>query len=76
MAKILEGLFDQGDFSKKDLNAIIQRKISDRTICYVLLTCTQAGPDGSMEVEMKYEGEKWLASYLIQSAQGILEEDL
>ena len=74
MAKILEGLFDQGEFSNKEISTIIQRKMGGRTICYVLLTCTEAGSDGNMEVEMKYEGEKWLASYLIQSAQGILED--
>jgi hypothetical protein len=75
MAKILEGLFDQGEFSKKEINSIIKRKTSGHTICYVLLTCSEAAADGSMEVEMKYEGEKWLAAYLIHSAQGILEED-
>ncbi len=75
MAKILEGLFDQGDFSKKEIKSVIKRKMSGKTICYVLLTCSEPTADGSMEVEMKYEGEKWLAAYLIQSAQGILEED-
>lgn len=75
MAKILEGLFDQGEFSKKEIKSIIKRKMSGNTICYVLLTCSEAASDGSMEVEMKYEGDKLLAAYLIQSAQGILEED-
>lgn len=75
MTKVLEGLFDDGEFSKKDLASIIKRKVSGRTICYVLLTCSEAAADGSMEVEMKYEGDKWLAAYLIHSAQGILEEE-
>jgi hypothetical protein len=75
MAKILEGLFDHGEFSKKELTSVIKGNMPGRTICYVLLTCSEAAADGSMEVEMKYEGDKWLAAYLIQSAQGILEEE-
>lgn len=75
MSKTVEGLFDQGGVSKKEIKSVIKRKMSGRTICYVLLTCSEPAPDGSMEVEMKYEGDRSLAAYLINSAQGILDEE-
>lgn len=75
MKKILEGLFDKNGPSNKDIKSIIKRKKQGKTICYVLLTCSEPSEEGSMEVEMKYEGERWLAAYLIKSAQGVLEEE-
>lgn len=59
----------QGDDLKK------QNKIplSSKTLCYVLITCTEPNDAGDMHVEMTYEGDKCLASYLIQSAQGMLD---
>jgi hypothetical protein len=45
-------------------------KSADRDIaCYVLITCTQPNKKGLMEVDLNYEGDKVLASYLIKSAQ-------
>ncbi len=74
MAKILEGLFDRNGPSKQDIKTILKRKKDGKTICYVLLTCSEPNEAGSMEVEMNYEGERWLASYLIKSAQGALDD--
>lgn len=75
MAKILEGLFDQKGPSKKEIEEVIRKRNKTKTICYVLLTCNQANEDGTMEVDMKYEGERWLAAYLVKSAQRVLEEE-
>ncbi len=72
MTKIIEGLFDEYGPSKRDIKTILKRKKSGRTVCYVLLTCSEPNNDGTMEVEMKYEGEPWLASYLIKSAQEVV----
>lgn len=72
MSKILEGLFDEYGPSKKEIKTVIKKKKSGRTICYVLLTCSEPNKDGTMEVEMQYEGEPWLASYLIKSAEGAI----
>ena len=45
--------------------------------CYILIHCsTPNEKDGSMEVEMTYEGDKFLASYLIKNAQELLDEQL
>ena len=37
--------------------------------CYVLITCTHPNSKGQMEVNLNYEGDRVLASYLIKSAQ-------
>lgn len=75
MGKILEGLFVEGRPSKKEVKAILKRRKKGKTICYVLITCSEPKEDGTIEVEMKYDGERWLAAYLVKSAQGILEEE-
>jgi hypothetical protein len=41
--------------------------------CYVLITCGKPSEDGKMQVEMIYEGDVSLAAYLIESAQGLLD---
>ncbi len=73
MGKILEGLFSDGRPSKKEVKTILNRRRKGKTICYVLITCTESDEDGVINVEMSYDGKKWLAAYLIKSAQGILE---
>lgn len=42
--------------------------------CYVLITCDEPSDNGDMQVEMMYEGDAALASYLLQGAQSIIEE--
>jgi len=42
--------------------------------CYVLITCGVPAEDGKMQVEMTYEGDRSLAAFLIESAQGIITE--
>lgn len=75
MGKILEGLFVEGRPSKKEVKTILQRNKQAKVMCYVLITCGEPREDGTIEVEMKYDGEQWLAGYLVKSAQGILEEE-
>jgi len=43
--------------------------------CYILITCGQPSKDGKLAVEMTYEGDPALASYLLKSAQGFIEQD-
>ncbi len=42
--------------------------------CVILITCEEPKEDGNMQVEMVYEGEAYLASYLLDTAQTIFEE--
>ena len=48
---------------------------NEKLICYVLISCYEPKNDGSMQVEMTYEGDKILASYLIKSAQGMIDKE-
>jgi hypothetical protein len=43
--------------------------------CYILITCGKPAPDGKMSVEMTYEGDPTLASYLLENAQGFMDQD-
>ena len=73
MARILEGLFKEKGVSKKDVKRFLNKTGKSRTICYVLITCGDKKSDGTMNVEMKYEGDKCLASYMIKTASRIIE---
>ena len=42
---------------------------------YVLVTCRPTTQSGQMEVEMSYEGDPDLASYLVNGAQGYFEHE-
>lgn len=43
--------------------------------CYVLITCGDLTEDGQMQVEMTYQGDPTLASYLLQGAQMYMEQE-
>lgn len=51
------------------------RKILSHHIGYVLVTCRPTRQAGRMEVEVSYEGDPDLASYLVDGAQGYLENE-
>jgi hypothetical protein len=70
---LLRGLFSKKGISKKDIRDFLSKNGKGRTICYVLITCGEEKPDGTMDVEMKYEGDRFLASYMIESALKIIE---
>ena len=44
---------------------LVEKNIS----CSVLITCTHPNSKGQMEVNLTYDGDRVLASYLIKSAQ-------
>lgn len=52
----------------------IKEALGENHACYVLITCTPPTKEGKMHVDMSYEGDHCLASYLIDSAQSIIEE--
>lgn len=57
----------------KDKKKIIQ-ELEKNNYCYVLITCSKISKDGKMKVEMDYEGDACLASYLLQTAQCHIDE--
>lgn len=43
---------------------------------YVLITCSEPSSEGNMEIEMSYDGDEVLASYLIDSAQEFFDTNV
>lgn len=60
---------------KRDVQDRIKKTLAKNHACYVLITCDQPSIGGNMEVQMSYEGDAALASYLLQGAQTIIDED-
>ena len=52
-----------------------QEKAGDEPACKILITCDQPAEDGKMSVEMTYEGDPTLASYLLERAQSFIEHE-
>ena len=50
----------------------IKEYLAENNLCYVLLTCSRPSEEGEMQMEMSYEGEDHVASYLIESAHEII----
>ncbi len=51
----------------------LKRALGGRVGCYVLIYCDAPAADGSVNVEMVYEGDRDLAAYLLHTAQGSLD---
>lgn len=60
--------FDKKTKTKQKMAQEIQEKIKDSTVCYVLITCQESDSFGNMAVELSYEGDPDLASYLLATA--------
>lgn len=52
----------------------IRDTLKDNHAGYVLITCSEPSEGGKMTVEMSYDGDHCLASYLVDSAHNILED--
>lgn len=52
----------------------IKQALAKNHACYVLITCDEPTENGEMQVQMCYEGDAALASYLLQGAQTIIDE--
>ena len=50
----------------------LKRALGGKFSAFVLITCTKPDRKGNMDVELVYEGDRDLASYLIHTAQGLL----
>lgn len=65
--KLLEG--------EKNFHDEVRTILRDDHVGYVLVTCRQTNQTGKLEVEVSYEGEPDMACYLIDGAQGYLENE-
>lgn len=50
-------------------------KLKEDQACYILITCAKPSADGKRAVEMTYEGDPTLVSYLLENAQGFIDQD-
>lgn len=61
--------------SKKEIALKKAKPAKEEHACYILITCGPPSADGKLAVEFTYEGDPTLASYLLESAQGFIEQD-
>ncbi len=52
----------------------IKAALAKKHLCYVLITCDASSVDGKLQVEMSYEGDVSLASYLLDGAKDLIDE--
>lgn len=60
---------NESDFQK------IEHTLAEQHACYVLITCKKPTKQGKMQVRMRYGGDPMLASYLIDGAKDLMEEN-
>ncbi len=60
---------------RKNSRQHLQEVLDQNHSCYVLITCGQPSEDGQMQVEMTYQGDVSLASYLLQGAQSFIDQE-
>ena len=70
MVKIL---VKKEDLKKRFLEKDMQNFLAQKYEAFVLVTCSSANAQGDMQVELKYEGDEDLVSYLLQSASQVFE---
>jgi hypothetical protein len=51
----------------------ILQTLAENHLCYVLVTCKAPAKNGKIHIEMNYEGDADLASYLLQGAQTMVD---
>lgn len=63
MSKIVFPNFKTSNLSK------LKEALSGQDLSFVLITCTKPSEEGTMNVEMDYEGDRDLIAYLMKSAE-------
>ncbi len=60
---------------ENDVHKKIKKLLVKDHAGFVLITCKNPAETGQMQVEMSYEGDPMLAAYLLEGAQGYLDEE-
>jgi hypothetical protein len=58
----------------KNVKENLESELSKQHACYVLITCDHPDKEGQMKINMSYQGDQALASYLVEGAQAYLED--
>lgn len=62
--------------AKDEIDHPFMEQLAREHACYVLITCDPPGATGNMQVNMHYEGEPLLLSYLIRDAQTMIDQSI
>lgn len=54
----------------------LKKLIKKKKACYIVITCDEPAKGGQMQVDMAYEGDEVLASYLLENAQSIIQSEV
>ncbi len=76
MAKWFQQNSNGKNFEGKLLENIKEKIKGKNMVCSILITCSEPSDDGDMQVEMSYDGDRYLVSYLVKSAAEFIEEEL
>ena len=60
---------------KDDVHERVRKLLKKDYAGYVLITCCNPSDSDQMQVEMTYDGDPVLAAYLLEGAQGYLDEE-
>jgi len=52
----------------------IKNTIGNQCACFVLITCSAPSAEGKMEVQMHFEGDESLASFLVENAAQVFDD--
>ena len=53
---------------KESILSRLKQELKNHCACYVLISCSAPSADGKMDVEMDFEGDEDLASFLVDNA--------
>lgn len=57
--------------------SLLEKELEKNNECYVLITCGKPSGEGNMQVEMTLGGvDPFLASYLLQGAQNMVDQNI
>lgn len=68
-------LICHGGGMKRSVRKHLEEALSEESICHILVTCHSPSKDGKMHVEMTYQGDPSLVSYLLQNAQNLIDQE-
>ena len=76
MRKLINCLLRKPQWTRGKVPNNLKKVLQKDNACYILITCGKPSKDGNMQVEMSYEGDAFLASYLIEGAQSVIDDDI
>jgi hypothetical protein len=73
MSKKILKAGESGLVSNEALLSQMKQRSGSKWACCVLITCSEPAANGKMEVELNFEGDESLASFLVENASQVFE---